>query len=299
MKKKKTKRKPIRHRPKSKAKKRYLFLVLVPLVALFVLYFSYLIFGHRLDLKNNKTINNSNTNSFSQNANTNENIGTHEDRTNTPILMYHHIRINPKSDNKIEQGLDVAPENFEAEMRYLNEKGYKTISLNDLFVKKDKDFVITFDDGYKDVVDSALPILKKYNFTAAIFIINDKVGTDGYLTWDDINILKNAGWEVGSHTLSHPNLVTENPEKAKTEIYQSKKILEEKLSSPVIYFCYPSGKFNKDVENMVSGAGYVMALTTQFGKNNQKSDMLLLKRVRVSGQESQEKFQENIAKENI
>jgi len=203
-----------------------------------------------------------------------------------PILMYHHIRVNQNPNDKIGQGLSVSPEMFEQQMKLLKDNGYQTISLADIFQKEnEKRFIITFDDGYKDVLSNALPILKKYGFFAVVFPIVDFVGHPDYLSWEDIALLKQEGWEVGSHTLAHPNLTGINDDWAKKEISESKKIFDEKLSQNTILFCYPSGEFNDKIIQFVRDAGYQYAVTTQPGPQNTSQNTLKLNRIRVSENE--------------
>jgi len=214
-----------------------------------------------------------------------------------PILMYHHIRIPPKKTNKIESGLDVSPLNFEEQMAYLYAKGYKTISLDKLFEKsEEKKFIITFDDGYKDVIENAYPLLKRLDYKSTIFLIVNDIGKEGYLNWEDIKILEKAGWSFGSHTLSHRNLLSLKQDEAEKEIVLSKEKLEGKLENPVDFFCYPAGKFNQDIIKLVKEAGYKGAVTTLFGKDNKKEDIYQLKRIRVSGSDTLQSFIKKLGK---
>jgi len=212
-----------------------------------------------------------------------------------PILMYHHIRQSQPQDNHVEKGLDVSPTAFEAQMKFLAAKGYHSILLKEIFTHPGgRLVVITFDDGYKDVIEKALNILQKYHFQAVAFIIVDKVGQPGYLTWDDIARLESAGWEIGSHTLSHPDLTKINKEKAKKEIQESKAILERHLHKPVYSFSYPAGRLNSEVVKMVQGAGYQEAVTTRFGVEEKTKERYQLPRVRVSGFDSWHSFVKKI-----
>jgi len=208
-----------------------------------------------------------------------------------PILMYHHIKVKPSNANQIESGLDVSPLNFEEQMAYLSTNGYTTIGLDELFKKpKGKYFVITFDDGYKDVLENAKPILDRFGFRATVFLIVDYIGKTGYLDWSDIEILKRAGWSFGSHTLTHPDLLSLKKSEAERQIKQSKEALESKLQEPINFFSYPAGKFNQEIIEIVQSAGYKGAVTTKFGRENNSRDIYQLKRVRVSGSDTLKSF---------
>jgi len=213
----------------------------------------------------------------------------------TPILMYHHIRINPDPTSKLENSLSIPPENFEEQMNYFYQMGWQTIFLDDLFTAAgQKNFIVTFDDGYKDVIDNAYPVLENYHFKATVFLIINKIGKEGYLSWNDIFQLQTAGWSFGSHTLNHRSLTALDQTEAEKEISESKKILDWALKKPVTFFCYPYGKFNQDVVKIVQDAGYLGATTTLFGRQNSGADIYQLKRIRVSGPDSLKKIKEKL-----
>jgi peptidoglycan/xylan/chitin deacetylase (PgdA/CDA1 family) len=205
-----------------------------------------------------------------------------------PILMYHYIRDFENPDSPVGTQLSVGPANFEEQMKYIYENGYQTISLADVVEKRVplKSVVLTFDDGYEDAYTAAFPILKKYNQKATFFVITDYLGREQYLNWDQVEEMKKSSMEFGSHTLSHPNLSSLNEEEAKREIFASKNDFE--------FFCYPSGKYNARTVELVKEAGYRGAATVKYGLANQKSDLFLLPRIRISHNENLESFVEKI-----
>lgn len=201
-----------------------------------------------------------------------------------PILMYHYIRNAPQND----QGgvkLSVSPDNLERQLHWLAEQNYQSTSLEKLadyssgkiveMVAPDKKpVIITFDDGYADAYTNAFPILKKYQFTATFFIIRNDVGKKNYLSAGQIDELKNAGMEIGSHTLSHVDLSRSLPNQARQQIFDSKQ--EAKV------FCYPSGRFNSTAVNLVKEAGYLAAVTTVEAVATSKSNLYEIPRLRVT-----------------
>jgi len=206
-----------------------------------------------------------------------------------PILMYHSIDL---SQSK-EVLLTVTPEVFERQMRFLKEHNYQVITLEEVadIIKNKKKVparavAITFDDGYKNNYTYAFPVLKKYNFPATIFVIINEMGAPAgnSLTWDDILSMQASGLiTIGSHTLTHP-LLTEltSAERIKNEIEGSKKALEEKLGREVNTFCYPAGRFNGKIRQVVIDAGYKVAVVTNPGKKTSDSDIFAIKRLRIS-----------------
>lgn len=200
-----------------------------------------------------------------------------------PILMYHYIRITPEGDT-LGQNLSVTPTNFSAQMKWLKENNYATLNLVDLadpnkkaiskiIYDKKKPIVITFDDGYEDAYTNAWPTLKENNFTGTFFIIRNFVGRAEYMNQNQIDILSDAGMEIGSHTLSHPSLEKLSDENQGTQIFDSKESAKT--------FCYPSGKYNDTTIALLKEAGYLAAVTTQPGITNQDSNLFELPRVRI------------------
>lgn len=205
------------------------------------------------------------------------------DNYEVPILMYHYIRTAPEGDT-LGQNLSVTPTNFASQMKWLKENNYVALNLVDLadpnkkaiskiIFDKKKPIIITFDDGYEDAYTNAWPILKENNFTGTFFIIRNFVGKSEYMNQDQINVLSNAGMEIGSHTLSHPSLEKLSDENQRTQIFDSKTTAKT--------FCYPSGKYNETSISLLKEAGYLAAVTTQPGIANQDSNLFELPRVRI------------------
>lgn len=199
-----------------------------------------------------------------------------------PILLYHYIRDYTDPNDPTGITLSVSPENFDKQMQWLSEHNFQTVDL-DYFsnpYKTDKrPIVITFDDGYQDAYESAVPILLKYGFSGTFYIITDKAETPGYLTWKEMRQMQEVGMIIGSHTRSHPALVLLSKEHVYQELSESKKILEEKLGVEIANFCYPYGKHNDTNVDTAKEAGYQTATTTKKGINTEKTNIHRLKRV--------------------
>lgn len=188
--------------------------------------------------------------------------------------------------------LRVSPELFEEQLSYLKSHSYQTVSLDDLLECQrqglslpQKSFALTFDDGFKDFLTLAYPALKRCGFTATIFLITNKVNESyqnkQFLSWEEICALKKEGFSFGAHTCSHPLLTSLSLEEARYEIEESKRIIEEKINSPVRFFSYPYGEFNSDIENLVRKAKFTGALVTPHGPGIE-SCPFSLKRVGVN-----------------
>ena len=212
-----------------------------------------------------------------------------------PILFYHKIDYpDPRARVK---GLYVTPENFYRQMRYLKWRRFNTITAAeyiDYLEKGDplppRPILLTFDDGYRDNYLNAFPILKKFGFTATIFLVVGDVGEKvrwedseeqleaEILTWEEIKEMKEYGIDFQSHTLTHARLTKLSPEKIEEELYRSRKILEDKLSSSVTSLAYPYGSFNEEIKKIAQKSGYKGAFTTLRGEG---FDLYGIKRIGV------------------
>ncbi len=151
-------------------------------------------------------------------------------------------------------------------MNLLYQWGYQTISV-ELLVKAIKEgaelppkpILLTFDDGSETIYENALPIMQRYNFTGVSYIVYHYVGIRNYMNADQIRALYAAGWEIGSHSLSHTDLTT-HPARQMDEIVESRRRLESLLGIPVLSFAYPFGAYDSDSLHYVHQAGYIAAM---------------------------------------
>jgi peptidoglycan/xylan/chitin deacetylase (PgdA/CDA1 family) len=109
----------------------------------------------------------------------------------------------------------------------------------------------TFDDGYFSTYDKAFPILEKYSYPATVFVITSAIGEPGYMTTEQILELADNGWEIGSHTVSHPDLTQLSDEQLKYELLVSQQYLEN-LGLTVRNFSSPHGRYDKRVVKTIS-----------------------------------------------
>jgi peptidoglycan/xylan/chitin deacetylase (PgdA/CDA1 family) len=210
-----------------------------------------------------------------------------------PILLYHHIDISPTASR-----YHVSPELFEQELKVLRDWDYSTIStemLVDAITKgrelPDHPILITFDDGHLDNYTSAFPIMQKYGFIGAIYIVVNYIGKDGYLDRSQILEMHNAGWDVGSHSMNHFDLTKLSLKDERTEIIWSKKKLEEILGIKILTFAYPFGARSNISTGLVREAGYIAAMGAEGYTDNQgKWNLYNLQRVEVKASEDAKSF---------
>ena len=214
------------------------------------------------------------------------------DKYVVPVLMYHMVGNQIVDDGDLNS---VSPRAFARQMGYLKNNGYQVISLNDLAkgIRKGRMFnrhsvVITFDDGYEDNYTNAFPVLKKYNYPAIVFVISDVVGTPGFMTWEQLKEIDDAGFKVGSHTRRHAYLpdFKDDPSRLDDEIINSKKTFEKNLGRSIFYFSYPAGGFSEAVKEVVQKAGYKGACATNRGYDRFNRDVYELRRIRVNEEDS-------------
>lgn len=135
---------------------------------------------------------------------------------------------------------------------------------------------ITFDDGYEDFLDTALPILESLGFSATVFVVAGMLGGEnnwehhggsiprlGLLDAEGVREVSERGMEVGSHSMSHPRFSDLDAEALDYEATDSRRILGEIVGTPVEGLCYPYGSLNAAAVRAVRGAGYAYACATK------------------------------------
>ncbi|TSC88169.1 MAG: polysaccharide deacetylase [Microgenomates group bacterium Gr01-1014_16] len=212
------------------------------------------------------------------------------------IFCYHSI----SSDS---WRFSVTAQEFKNQLDYLLSHLHP-ISLSDVhqYLNRKKEisspsFVLTFDDGFKDLM-SVKEHVKKLGIKPTIFVLSHpqktnktELGTSQDLLKDkDVFALHKSGWEIGCHSATHPDFFSLTSTDLKEEIIESKKTLESKLNLPVEYFAYPKGRYSPAVLAAVQKAGYQLGLTMDDGIISRNTNPLLLPRVGVDGSHSFAEF---------
>ncbi len=223
-----------------------------------------------------------------------------------PVLNYHNLSLTGSSRMMIPK------EKFERQMAYLRDNGYRVISLDRFFDFLDfngqlpeKSVVITFDDGWRPVYEIAWPVLKKYGYTATLFVYTDLiVGSSKTLNWDMIRQMAAEGLDIQCHTKSHRNLSKKKAEESPAEylaavnyeLTESARIIKEKVGVDVKYLAYPYGETNDQVIHLLQDNGFRGAFTTKRGQNPFFSDYYRIKRCMIFGEFDIEKFKKNLGR---
>jgi len=184
--------------------------------------------------------------------------------------MYHVIGDPPPGAPYPE--LYVGRRDFEAQMSWLARHGYKAVTQRDVWnhwhrggALPPRAIVITFDDGYRSVADRALPSMQARGWPGVLNLTVKNLRVSGGLSEWRVRMLIAAGWELGSHSLTHPDLTALDNVTLAREIAGSRLMLRSRFGVEVDFFCYPAGRYNRTVIRAVRRAGYLGATTTIEG----------------------------------
>lgn len=140
---------------------------------------------------------------------------------------------------------------------------------------------LTFDDGERSVATRALPVLRREGMTAAIFVTTGWIGTEGYVTPDDLRELAAAGWTVGTHGVTHRYLSDLDDTSLRDELVQSRDALTLILGRPPRHMALPGGRADDRVALAAREAGYRSLSTSQLGRASAKPDPFAMPRLTV------------------
>lgn len=226
-----------------------------------------------------------------------------------PILMYHRIGENA-ADKRGYYGIYISPKVFARQMQFLRETGYETLNLDEaiqLFAGSNtpgKYAIITFDDGFRDFYTEAYPILREYRFKATVFVVTGFVEkqktpskSSRFMTWSELRELRSNGFQIGSHTVTHPQLNFLNPAQVDHEVGHSKMFIEDKLGAPVKSFAFPyafpepNKLFIGALRESLLKHGYENGVSTIIGRARKHSNRFFLPRLPVNSDDDPRFFQ--------
>ena len=217
------------------------------------------------------------------------------------VLMYHRVG---SARNAWEARYAIDPEQFEAHMLALARRGMQPVSVEALtdWVENGTPlspgaFVLTFDDGFRDVRKHALPVLERLRWPFTVFLVSDLVGKedawtrtsnpDGatypLLSTEEILDMQSRGVDFHSHTCSHPSLPSLDDDRLSNELVESRAALQHLLGRQVDYLAYPFGHLDERVVEAARRAGYRAAFSTQPGFNRRDVDRFRIRRIDVYG----------------
>lgn len=177
----------------------------------------------------------------------------------------------------------IAPGRLRAQLRFLLRSGYRPMTLSAALAEDAprKAVAVTFDDAYVSILEAGLPVLDELEVPATVFVPTDAAGDADQMTWSELRqwvgtehehelrcmsweqlrTLSDRGWEIGSHTCSHPHLTEIGGERASVELGSSRAACEDALQRPCTSLAYPFGSYDRGVMDLVAAAGYEAAVT--------------------------------------
>ena len=207
-----------------------------------------------------------------------------------PILTFHSIDLSGSV-------ISVSPNDFAAHINTLAVEGWQSCTVSQVLEWRrrgdlpGRNVAITFDDGYRNVFEAALPVLRDHGFTATVFVTAGRCGSDNrwpgqpsqiptlpMLSWEDVSALSRAGWEIGAHGMTHRPLTSLDSGEAVREVEESRQILTDRVGSEVLSFAYPYGAHDEAVRALVRQA-YQGACGTRMDSVRADSDPLFLPRI--------------------
>jgi peptidoglycan/xylan/chitin deacetylase (PgdA/CDA1 family) len=195
-------------------------------------------------------------------------------RLTVPILMYHRIDYLRPTLPPMTRRLTVDPGEFARQMHWLVAHGFHTLTQRELYdalfegrTLPARPVLITFDDGYRDVLGKASPVLAQLGLHATAYVISGRLaGADpSFLTAPQLRALERRGIEIGSHTITHAPLTRLDDEHALRELVASRRTLARAVGHDVPWFAYPYGAYDERVARLVARGGYRLAVTTRAG----------------------------------
>lgn len=218
-----------------------------------------------------------------------------------PVLMYHQIS---RERDDASARYCMHPDQFEAQLRYLRDSGYRSVTLAEWRAAMQKQtplpgrgVMLTFDDGYANFLTEAWPLLQKYGFSAMVFLVSEHSGGKSewdasffkpapLLDWAAIRQLRAAGVQFGSHTASHPRLTSLAPAGVVDELLKARLRIEQELGEPIRSIAYPFGDQDGVIQHLAGAAGYRFGFTCEMRKSRLRDRPLALPRIEVRGDES-------------
>ena len=218
--------------------------------------------------------------------------------TCVPILTYHSISNNLFGHSHPYFQINTSPEVFSKQMRWLKSAGYQSIGLSEMWSQlsagrdMSKKVVITFDDGYRDFYTEAHSVMKQCGFTATLFLATGRIrnkpmryeGVD-YLTWSEVRELRAEGIEFGSHTVTHPDMRSLEPEQIDYELGYSKEVIEQELGEAIDSFSYPfpfpeeDKDFTRFLGDTLENLGFKNGVCSVIGRVHCKSNRYFMPRM--------------------
>ncbi|GAC1413324.1 MAG: polysaccharide deacetylase family protein [Candidatus Doudnabacteria bacterium] len=220
-----------------------------------------------------------------------------------PVFMYHHVGPIAAKPDIYSKDLTVSSSDFADQVKYLRDHGYGCVSTADLYKYQlgqieleKKPCVIIFDDGFDDVFQNALPVLKSNGMVGVFAIITKYPGTPQYASWQTIVNASKEGMEIIPHSQHHIDFASMQYSYAQkeAEIKGSINDIYQNVGREPLAFVYPYGRYDANTERILKDSSIKMAFTTEYGNYESSTNPVVMRRIRVHGGESVRGFANSI-----
>jgi peptidoglycan/xylan/chitin deacetylase (PgdA/CDA1 family) len=183
------------------------------------------------------------------------------------ILVYHTIS---SPAEPLPGDIDISPERFEQQLRWLS-RWRRVVRLDETLGSdsRTRGVAITFDDGFRDTLTVALPLLEKYRLPITLFVVAGFVGQDGYLSAEELReIARHPLVTIGAHGLRHRHFTRLSSEEARLELRESRSLLENITGRKIDLMAWPFGECDAGLERLSEECGYRAAWSVRKGTNS-------------------------------
>jgi len=217
----------------------------------------------------------------------------------TPLILTYH------SVGTRDHEMNVRPVDFEEQIRWLTD--YTTVVSLEQAAGGRPGVALTFDDGYRDNLREAAPVLARYDLPATVFVVasrtgmyldhDDRVPAAQLMTWEELAELARGGWSIGAHTMTHARLSRLTVPEQRGEIAGCKSAIERALGVEVKAFAYPFGSaldYTRDSVRLVREAGYAFAVSNRYGLCRPREDRWALRRIWIDRTDTLASFRNKV-----
>jgi peptidoglycan/xylan/chitin deacetylase (PgdA/CDA1 family) len=215
-----------------------------------------------------------------------------------PVLMYHMIGDVPDNDAVLLES------HFREQMQFLKDNGFHPITLQQLHEYMTegkavpvKPVVLTFDDGYPDTYSIVMPVMKEFGFPCTVFIPTYDADQGTRLTWQQIQEMKDAGITIASHSYRHERLTELSAAAVEEDVQKSQEALKQRLGIDNEFFCYPYGRVNEAVEDVMKKHGVKLAVTMNPGWAKRGDNPYAVNRIWIGNAVDIENFEQRVTTE--
>lgn len=221
-----------------------------------------------------------------------------------PILMYHYISDPPAGAGDLRRDLSVSPDRFREQLQYLRERGYHTITLNDLARSLTvgaplpaNPIILTFDDGYADAFINAFHLLKQFDYSGTFFLMTARIDANdpAHLSWAEVEEMHAAGMSFEPHSYNHPDMTGRGYDFLVFQILASKEAIEARTGETCRFFAYPAGRYDQFVIDVLRSAHFWGAVLTEQGATHPTDGLFTLRRVRIRGSDDLAVFAQKLS----